>query len=754
MALQDTDNLIVGRGNQTFKIAYSDLKDDLGTGGGGGGGDVINPDPITDTITSPGFEGGNGSEASPFVITAADSFLNGTVYSDQTITFYNQTPGSSVRFSEVSGNVDNGLRFTQPVGTVDANGQYSFKLKFDDNPQTVNAPNSYTGVIKCGDTHFTWTVTVITVGIEKPEIVKIQGSDGTNYDAPTAPLYETVAGPVASLTADVTGLTASATSGTLTASGGIGTGLTATFATDADGNIISITIVDAGDGYVYGDLVEFDLSSIGGSATQELKVFVEPVTGPVAAFQVSAFNGTNAGSFKEMQWEISTDPTFPANNKTEVTVSANSTNVTVATGIPLFTEYYARFRYRSGSDVYSSYSSPVRAATSSAIALQYILKNYDLQGGPEINPISPNTKYMSFNSGEFYVAPMEGTQVVCVVDGGTPGGKGGTRQFTGGNEVGYPGERPQAGVYVQLRQQIQLKITEIFPATGAVVQAEENNIAFGMNDFYKSSHVDATSTPQGNNICPMDGGSGTGFAPRFYQRASDGRTMFRDFANENAGVNYQVGDIVTFDFPPGNGCYSHTSDQQGDNLTPTPEGTPNYTGINRLTLDSYWDYLIHGIGGTGGRGGKNRDNNSLGGAGGPPGSYFGNGTNGSSGTGGVAGGAGGVIAPVGTLYAAVGANGQGAPGQGPHTFGSGGGGAGAGWAGGTGGGAGYWNGQENNNEYTTGGGGGGGSLFDKSVAPAHTLSTTSYAERGIDLLVNGTVVGTATPTHKLSHKLL
>ena len=37
MALQDDDNLIIGRGTTSYKISYGELKEDIGTGGGGGG---------------------------------------------------------------------------------------------------------------------------------------------------------------------------------------------------------------------------------------------------------------------------------------------------------------------------------------------------------------------------------------------------------------------------------------------------------------------------------------------------------------------------------------------------------------------------------------------------------------------------------------------------------------------------------------------------------------------------------------------
>ena len=51
MALQDDDNLIIGRGTTSYKISYSELKEDIGTGGGGGG--ALSQTGVSITATPP-----------------------------------------------------------------------------------------------------------------------------------------------------------------------------------------------------------------------------------------------------------------------------------------------------------------------------------------------------------------------------------------------------------------------------------------------------------------------------------------------------------------------------------------------------------------------------------------------------------------------------------------------------------------------------------------------------------------------------
>ena len=74
------------------------------------------------------------------------------------------------------------------------------------------------------------------------------------------------------------------------------------------------------------------------------------VTGVTAVFGVSDYVSKNAGSFARMEWQFSTDASFTT-NVTNQTVVLSSTSPLVGTGQGANTEYFARFRYVSDSDV-------------------------------------------------------------------------------------------------------------------------------------------------------------------------------------------------------------------------------------------------------------------------------------------------------------------------------------------------------------------------------------------------------------------
>ena len=726
--IQNDDLFLVNRGDVSYKVTFAEIKES--GGGSSGGGTPIEPTPGQET-TSPPYDGGNGTKDNPYVISPADCFLAGEVYSSQTISFFGFTENQTVHFTD-TGDAENGVRFAQPNGTINAQGQYSFKLRFEDIPETTAPPKSYTGVINCGEVYWTWTVSVLETGIEKPSISNIQGSDKQFVAAPTSPLFVTSAGPVASLNPGTVGtLTADQSTGSLSASGGSGNGLQADFTTDSNGNIIFIEITNGGSSYQYGDSVEFDLSSIGGASAQAMTAFVEPVTGPSAVFEITSFVGKNAGSFKEMQWEFSTDPTFPAGSTNSTTITSQTTTVIVGTGIGPNSQYYGRFKYVSSNDVTSAFSDTVRAATGSTYVLRYILKNYNLPAG-DIAPsgVDPTTTYKSCDSGDFGITPQSGMSVVLIPSptfGGSEGGVGGGTTGGGGQATsGAAGAAPRCSVSLQIRNQVQIKVTNV-TAEGGVTDCVENNVSYGINDYYKSSVANGTTPAGGNSTPDMQGGSGSGCKLFLYQRDTDGRTMFSAVATP--GTGYAVNDIITFDPLPGNTCYDG-----GSVKVPTAPGVSNPDGINNLTLDSYWDVMIHGVGGNGGQGGAGFDGsaNTKGAEGGCQ--WVGAGRQGGTAQSNSGPGGDGGTMVVGQLYP-IGAT-AGGQGSGSNNNAGGGGGGGAGWEGGKGG---------NNPSASNGGNGGGGgaSMVDLGSVTEIQPTPTTYPDTGIDLYVNGVFVTSA-----------
>lgn len=717
--LQDDDLFLVNRNEKSYTIKFSELKEDLG--GIGEPDDEIDPKPGEETVTPP-YKGGTGTEDDPYIITPTTCFLSGEVYSEQRITFFNQDPGKSVYFEEISGDTKNGTRFRQPIGTINDEGKYSFRLRFQDVPQTLDPAELYTGLIRCGEVHWSWQVNVIEKGIKKPSILKIKGTDGKFWDAPTSPLFNTIDGPVAALDPGKYSVSSGQSSAALKATGGSGSGLEAKFITDDSAEIIYIEIVNGGEDYGYGDKVTFDLSSIGGSSTQEMTAYVNPATGPSAVFQITAFDEINAGGFKEMQWQFCTEPSFEEDVKSTTVVSTETT-VGVPTGIDPCTEYYARFRYVGndtvdGENIVSAYCDPARSATTSVIRLRYIMKNYNVIAN-DAKPSDKDTQYLSCDSGELLLSPVGGTAVVLIPWNTYGGALGGTT--SGGAHPGAKGEGTQGIVYLQVRNEIQVKVTEVNP-DGGVIGGTLLNRAVGINDYYKNQAPNSLG-PYGGNAAPMLGGSGSGCKIDFFQRESDGTTQL--YAVEAPGSGYKVDDVITFTPPYGDGAES-----EGKGIIPRAFGEGSIGGgPTSLTLDSTWDVLVHGLGGAGGQGGTKSNENWRGPAG-KSGGWFGAGRDGGPGKGYDAAmrGIGGPLA-VNGLYAKIGQS------QSGDVCGGGG---GAGFDAGTAG--------KNSNASETnssGGGGGGASYLNTELVPNLIVNTSDYSGIGIQLYVNRNLVGDA-----------
>ena len=74
----DTDLFLVNRGDESYKVTFLEVKDS-----GGGGSGSVDPAP-NEVFSEPAFDGGNGSESAPFLITSGTAFLGGEAESDQT----------------------------------------------------------------------------------------------------------------------------------------------------------------------------------------------------------------------------------------------------------------------------------------------------------------------------------------------------------------------------------------------------------------------------------------------------------------------------------------------------------------------------------------------------------------------------------------------------------------------------------------------------------------------------------------------
>jgi hypothetical protein len=660
---------------------------DGGTGGGGGTGPgVANPLPGQTTAVPP-FEGGTGTIDSPYILTAATAFAGGKVSSAQTITFQGQPVGSLVSWVD-NNSATNGGRYNQPIGTVNSSGLWSGKLGFYDVPAT--ASKSYVGLLVCGGVYFSWGVTTQSQGVETPSILEVLGTDGNFYSAPTEPSYLTASsvGSVYSATG-ITGLTASAESTELTPAGGSGSGLTVKATTDDTGALSLVSVVNGGIGYVYDEEVTINLSSIGGATSQAMKIRTHPVTTASPTFKVSPFTGINAGAFASSEWQISTSPAFLS--PTTFTTTTDAETISVGTGQPQNTEYYVRFRYTSGGGVMSEYSPAVRCATGALRALKYILGSFK----------GASFGGQSFDSGLFYVTPKPYLYLVLIDNPeGTATGPtamgldNGAYRWSNGGPVGDAMPPGRFAAFLQLRQPIKFRVTSLAASNG-VAAVEKINTAYGINDWHANG-----------NPATVTGGSGSGCSLILGRNSTTGETTYAALSTPGSG--YSLGDELTFTPPLGNG--GNRSDYY---MYGSPR-TTNVTGFSVGTMDSYWDFLIHGIGNTGG-------SDNYGGTPGQGAGYLlGPGQAGSPVRGGRGGAAG---TPRSAVYCTAENSGQ--TGAGPAC---GAGGTGFGGGGGGGGGA---------DGSDSGGGGGGATWLNTTLVSKGQLTPTTYPDETVEVYFDG-----------------
>ena len=125
----------------------------------------------SDVSASPAFAGGTGTQADPYQLTSVGVPISGSsITASQTVTV-NGTAGDFLIVTDNSP-IASGTRFAeQSVGNLNAAGNFSFNLTYEDNPGTTVNNTTYTGLFQIGTTHFLWTVvqsnlTPLTVSTE------------------------------------------------------------------------------------------------------------------------------------------------------------------------------------------------------------------------------------------------------------------------------------------------------------------------------------------------------------------------------------------------------------------------------------------------------------------------------------------------------------------------------------------------------------------------------------------------------------
>ncbi|MAF40969.1 MAG: hypothetical protein CL859_03800, partial [Cyanobium sp. ARS6] len=148
--IQDSDWLLVNRADAVKKISGADVKNSFGKS-------PIYPE--SDEITStPGFEGGTGTEADPFILKTIDVRPGGATgfsVEELRIAVAGGTEGQPVNWTDNSTGAGN--RFTQPSGITGPDGAWVGRLLYTDVPATTSDID-YVGKLQIGDVHIQWTV--------------------------------------------------------------------------------------------------------------------------------------------------------------------------------------------------------------------------------------------------------------------------------------------------------------------------------------------------------------------------------------------------------------------------------------------------------------------------------------------------------------------------------------------------------------------------------------------------------------------
>ena len=123
---------------------------------------TISTNPAPSQISAvPAFDSGTGTEGDPFVITPATvADAGGKASSAQIITLTGADPADTVKFLPMTSITGVTPKFTQPVWLVDAAGQWTGQLLYDDALGQDVAAGTYTATIRLGNNvWFQWAVT-------------------------------------------------------------------------------------------------------------------------------------------------------------------------------------------------------------------------------------------------------------------------------------------------------------------------------------------------------------------------------------------------------------------------------------------------------------------------------------------------------------------------------------------------------------------------------------------------------------------
>ena len=125
---------------------------------------------------------GSGTEADPYILTAATVEYGETAESVETINLIGQTPANLVQFNDLNSGT-NGNRFAQPVGVIAADGTWSGKVYFEDAPDSTSEL-TYEGLLKLGGLHYKWEVTMLepaTLEVGKGQLSPTSGETGETF---------------------------------------------------------------------------------------------------------------------------------------------------------------------------------------------------------------------------------------------------------------------------------------------------------------------------------------------------------------------------------------------------------------------------------------------------------------------------------------------------------------------------------------------------------------------------------------------
>lgn len=162
--IEDTDLMIINRSDQVYTVTGEDVKDSLG-----GGGKEIDPSP-GDITADPNFEGGTGTEADPYILKSIE--VNPAGASGQSVELITVAVAEASEYDLVvwkDNSTGAGDRFTQPAGVVDADGKWTGRLVYKDEPDTAT-DTTYTGDLQLGTTYFRWSVVQKLVSNSAPII--------------------------------------------------------------------------------------------------------------------------------------------------------------------------------------------------------------------------------------------------------------------------------------------------------------------------------------------------------------------------------------------------------------------------------------------------------------------------------------------------------------------------------------------------------------------------------------------------------